>query len=363
MALPLLALGLLGGALGQEWWKNRQSAQLAEGLGPLLGQAPQPMGPEGPQGQMGMSGGSGLLADPADPSKQMEFARGVLALPGGQRALAQFDPMLGRALQSRQWTQSQERQSEQFQQSEARLTDQFAKQFGLSQENAALAAQEFGVRQQQWERNFAQQQAEAEVRRRNEAARLGMEQQRLALETRLAQGKLTEAQGLPKLSANYMYAPSASGIVAMPIPGSQDYAKGVQGEKSMVEATQQINDMLDIYMGREQVTPAGKKIRMGGSGTELWGENAARMSTIRGQIIANVAVLRNMGVLQGGELENIEKMLPDPTAWSGPFQRNKSTTAAYKELQRQFEQKLVSHREANPWLLPAPPPGTVSVSK
>ena len=82
------------------------------------------------------------------------------------------------------------------------------------------------------------------------------------------------------------------------------------------------------------------------------------MSTIRGQIIANVAVLRNMGVLQGGELENIEKMLP--TGWSGPFQRNKSTTAAYNELKRQFEQKLVGHRK-KPWLLPAPPPGTLPV--
>ena len=220
--------------------------------------------------------------------------------------------MLGRALQSKQWTQSEQRQAGQYQQTEARLTDQFSKEFGLSQENAALAARKFVVEQQHWQADFAQQQADAELRRRNEAARLGIEQQRLALETRSAQGKLTEAKDLPKLSANYMYAPSASGIVAMPIPGSQDYAKGVQGEQSMVEATQQINDLLDVYMGKEQTTPAGKKIRMGGSGTELWGEQAARMSTIRGQIIANVAVLRNMGVLQAGELENIDEDVARP---------------------------------------------------
>jgi hypothetical protein len=354
--LPLLALGLLaGGALGQDWYKNRQSAELAEALGPLLGKAPEAMGPEDPStGRMGLSGGAGLLADPADPTRQMQFARGLLGLPGGMQALQAFDPMLGRALQSKQWTQSQERQAQQYEQTESRLSEQFGKQFGLSQQQADEMARQHIVQQQQWEQTFAQQQAESRARQANQASQLDIERQRLGLE----RGKALAGEG-PKLSTGYMYAPSASGIVAMPMPGTQDYAKAKDGEGALQAADRQIGELLDTFMGKEQITPAGKKVRVGGSGTELWGEQASRMSMLRAQIVASLGKMQDAGVLQEGDFKRYEGLLPDPSSWSGPLSRNKSALTSYNTLRDEFGDKLKRHRDANPWLVPPPPPGTV----
>ena len=98
-------------------------------------------------------------------------------------------------------------------------------------------------------------------------------------------------------------------------------------------------------------------MRTGGTGTELWGEGSAKLATLRGGIIADVAKLRDMGVLQQGELENIEKQLPDPTSWTGPLQNNASTLSAYKALQEQFQQKRAAYLKAHPWMVPPPPAG------
>jgi hypothetical protein len=247
-------------------------------------------------------------------AKQMQFAQGLMGRPVGARRFA-YEPMLGRALQSRQHSQDTERQVQQYQQSEARLTDQFAKNYGLSQDQASEAARQHLVQQQQWEATFKAQRAET-------AARLGMERERLGLEER----RLSAAgEAGPKLPAGYMPVQSASGVVAMPAPGTPDYAKVTDGESSLVAAGQNIDRLLDIFMGVEQTTPASKKIRVGGTGSELWGEKAKEMSTIRSSIMTAMGQMQNAGVLQVGDFERYEKLLPDPSTVGGLFSRNKST--------------------------------------
>src|ERR1700752_232235 len=352
--LPLLALGLLGlgaGAYGQQWFNDRRQAQLADQMSPLLG-------PPAVPGRCGRDPGTGLLADPACRMRQMEFARGMLTLPGGARALSAFEPMLGRAVQSKQWGESQQRQSEQYQQTKARLSDQFSQQFGLSKQQADEMAAQHVTQQQQWERQFAAMEEQRKRQAQADAARLGIDYARLGLERQRVTQAGENGGILEQLPKGYMLTDSASGPVAAPIPGTAPYKDAVQGERSLVSAGQNIQQFLDLFAGKEQ-TVLGKVVRRGGTGTELTGEKSSQLSTMRSQIVADIAVLRNLGVLQAGEMKNIEDVLPDPTAVTSSWRANKSTQAAYETLLGQFQGKLKDYREANPWLLPPPPKGAV----
>jgi hypothetical protein len=356
--IPLLALGLLGGAAyGQQWFNDKSDAKLAEALGPLIGQGPQPMGPEDPAtGRMGLTGGTGLLADPADPTRQMQFAQGLLALPGGRQVLQSFDPMLGRALQSKQWTQQHDTQVQQYQLTHDTQVAQFAKQFGLNEQQARLAVDTFEKQQQQWQATF-------DAQRADEAERQRVAREQLALHGRTVAAEEARAKGGegPKLPTGYMWTQSASGIVPMPMPNTPDFVKAKDAEGALVGATQRDRRVARYLHGQEQTTPAGRESAIGRwTGTELWGEEKSQMGMIRAQIVASLGKMQDAGVLQQGDFERYEKLLPDPTSWTGPFSRNKSTLAAYRTLSEQFERKLKQHRESNSWLVPPPPPGTVA---
>jgi len=361
--LPLLALGLLtGGSLwgGNKLYQNavdERNAKLAEMLLPLLGQAPgAPMGPPDASGGMGGFQGQGLLADPGDPRRQAQFAQGILASPvpgAGRLGVSVLEQALGRATQARegalnrdqqagQFATTEQRQREQFSATEARLTEQFQREFGFSQEEAQRHARE-------WAASF-------DAQRKETAARLGIEQQRLDLERARVDRTGT---GIP---SGYMPTMSATGPTLMPMPGTKPYADTVETERSLATADQRINAMLDIFVGKERTTQGGRVVRDGGTGTELYGEQAARMSMIRSQIMADIGKLQNLGVLNPGDVERLDKTLPDPTSWHGPITSNSSIVAAYQQLQQEFRNKLANHRDANPWLLPPPPPGTVPVA-
>lgn len=368
--LPLLAMGLLTG--GGLWGGNKlyqsamddRNARLAEMLLPLLGQAAgTPMGPPDPQGGMGGAQGAGLLADPGDPRRQAQFAQGILGsgVPGaGKLGMGVLEQALARATQARegalgreqqqgQFNVSQERQGSQYQQTEARLAEQFRQQFGLSQSESERAAK-------QWQATFSAQRDET-------GQRLQMERDRIALERQRMEGAGEPGTAGGKIPAGYLPTMSATGPTLMPMPGTKPYADAVEGERNLATADQRIGSMLDIFAGKERTTAQGRVVRDGGSGTELYGEQAARLSMIRSQIMSDIGKLQNLGVLNPGDVERLDKTLPDPTSWHGPLTKNSSIVAAYEQLRTEFRNKLGTHREANPWLLPPPPPGTVPVAQ
>lgn len=305
---------------------------------------------------MGYQPGQGLLANPSDPARQLQFAAGLAAVPGkAGMGLDLLNAAFGRAQQADQFKAGQAQQQSQFDTSQNRQAEQFGKSFGLQQDQFANQKSEQQAQAERWAQNFAAQQEEARQRLANDNARLGLERERVGIARAGAETKQTAAE-LPKLSPGMMWAPSASGLVAAPIPGTKDYADAVGQHETLSGAEKRIARLVDLVAGEEQ-TVNGQKVRVGGAGSEAWGEKSATYSTLRAGIISDVAKLRDMGVLQAGEMANLEDQLPDPGSWQSTFRRNSSMVKAYQELGDQFKAKRSAHLKANPWMVPPPPAG------
>lgn len=319
----------------------------------LLGQAPD--NPEA-YGQQGPAfGGSGLLANPNDPTRQIAFASGIMGLPG---QLAQGSQLLNAAFQRAQAGQ-------QFNQQEQRLGSQFERTFE-QQGNQWQQGHELAIRQvneagayrdqqqQNWLAQFQQQQQQFLAQQRIALANLKIAQNNDARE----QAVIDARGGMPPAPAGSAWVKSAQGPVLAPLPGTKPYAEAVDTDGALETAQARIDRMLAIMKGEER-TVGGRRVQAGGAGsTELTGEKAAELSSLRAELISDIARLRNLGVLQSGEMERIEDALPDPTKFSSLLSSDSYTFKAYGTLKDQFKGKAATHRNANPWLLPAPPPGT-----
>jgi hypothetical protein len=289
-------------------------------------------------------GGSGLLADPrlaGDPSVRM--AAGVMGMPGGVNLGAN---LLQNALARLQ-------QGEQFTQQQGERRAEFNDQMGLQREEAA---------RRQWEgiANREDRRAEFGANQAWRDQQAGFERQRIGLQAQgLADQRARDAQkpGIgEKLPVGYMPVMSPLGAVAMPMPGTKPYADAKATDETLTQAQARLGELVGMIEGVETTTPRGRKVKTGGMGaTELWGEDAAKFSQLRSQVIADVAVLRNLGVLQGAEWEKIDEVLPDPTKLGSVFRRQDSTAKAYKTQRDLFKDATQRHRNSNPWLLPPVP--------
>jgi len=354
---PLIALGL-GMLAGNQWLGSQlQSAQrqkVADQYAGLLGAAPGPMGPPDEQGNMGYSGGWGLLADPTDINRQLQFAAGVASLPGQQvpgvnllnAGFARAQQQAEQAQQQRQWEQTFQRGGEQFAQGQ----QNWEKTYEAGRADAQAAADRFlqELRQrsayyqqqaEQWSKDFGLKQAEFDWNKQ-QAGKAG--------------------GGLPQLPTGYGYAIGPDGRpIAAPVEGTPDYVKAKQGAATLQGAVDNIGEMLDMIEGKEVVTPQGKKVRIGGMGTEPTGPMAAKYSVLRGNIIQAMGKLQEMGVLQKDEYDRISNGIPDPSSWGSYFTKNRTMGAGFEEAGKLFQQKLDQHYESNPWLTPPVPAGFV----
>ena len=98
--------------------------------------------------------------------------------------------------------------------------------------------------------------------------------------------------------------------------------------------------------------------------TELFGENSGTIRQLYAQAVADVAKIREMGVLQPGEMKNIEDRLVDPSSWSSVLTAKKTVQAQYDELRKSYADKLRGMGIAPPPdsigsanAPPPPPPG------
>jgi hypothetical protein len=289
-------------------------------------------------------GGSGLLAAPNDPRAQLKFAAGLMGLPG-QAGLGatMLNAAFQRAQQGEQFTeqmgenraQFRDRQNLALEEANARRWDSVA--------GREARAQEFAANQ-----DWRQQQAGFERQR------IGLQAQGLA--DARARADAAGAPDGPKLPVGYAPVMSPLGPVAMPLPGTKPYADAKATDETLTQAQARLSELVGMVEGVETTTPRGRKVKTGGIGsTELWGEDAAKFSQLRSQVIADVAVLRNLGVLQGAEWEKIDEVLPDPTKLGSVFRRTDSTAKAYKTQRDLFRDATQRHRNSNPWLLPPVP--------
>jgi hypothetical protein len=337
--VPLLALGLLAGnALANDYVDKSRREKLSEGLGGLLGK---PEGARaGDEGPVQVPG-SGLLADPSDIQKQMQFAQGLMGLPGGATALQSFAPLLNQAIQSKQWTAGQAQQADQYGRTEQRLVDQFAQTKDWQQQEADRL-------QSNWKAQFEQQAAQQAFQRQMEGARLQLSRQSEARQA------AADKVGSSKLPSGYGVVDTATGVSLAPMKGTENYAKAVGAEGAIVNAMGAIDSLMDQYLGKEVETRGGNVVRRGGVGSETWGPAAAEMAGKRGGLLAALGQAREMGVLDKNEYDRLTQQLPETGEW---FRGRGSWEAAYKEIRSQFAGKLKTHRAANPWLVPPPPPG------
>lgn len=337
--LGLLAFGL--GQLGAAYYQKQAQEKLQGLLGtPETARA----GEEGPV----QVPGTGLMADPSDLNKQMEFARGLLATPGGGAMLAKFAPMLQQAIQSKQFQQSEGRQADQFNRTEQRMGTQWQSEFDA---NKAYRDQQ----QANWQASFDQNAAQAAFQRQMEGARLQLARANADDERAYRQAQLDKKDsGMGAMPAGYGVVETASGKSLMPMPGTKDFATVKEGYGATQDAISNIEQYMDLYLGKETKTPGGNTVREGGMGSEWTGAGYAAMNAKRNAIIASLGKARDMGVLQEGEYKRLADSIPEADAW---FSKPKKFEAAMSGVRDEFRQKLVRQREANPWLVPPPPPG------
>jgi len=351
--LPLLlGLGLLA---GNDWFqkhmRDQQADEVASQYRGLLGTAPGAMGPPDEAGNMGHTSGTGLLADPTNMQRQLEFAAGVSGLRGQQSAGVN---LLNAAFNRAQQQQEADRTFGAGRDDAAAVQARFERTFGAGRDDAAAA-------QARWEADARRQAAEWQAGFGLQQATGARADKTLALEQHTQAWREEQAGAgskMPALPTGWVYQPGPAGqAVAAPIPGTTDYAKGVGTMESLQAAQGRLGQMLDLLEGKETTTANGRKVRLGGVGTELYGQTAAKYSVLRGQVISDIAKLRDMGVLQEGEQKRLEEQIADPTSIGSMLTRNSTIASGYQEMRQQFKDKVDQHLRANPWLIPQVPHG------
>jgi hypothetical protein len=146
------------------------------------------------------------------------------------------------------------------------------------------------------------------------------------------------------------YRGTGEGQGIAPAPGHPDVAKAQTEINALYEAKAIISRMKDLTSDFEN--------------REIWSEKGGAVETNYGQMTANIAKLRDMGVLQPGELANIERTLPKPSAMQSLAIPTKYTKGAWNELDRLLDEKVEKKRaQYKNWPLnyggnrPPPPPG------
>jgi hypothetical protein len=330
---------MVGGYFGrvQAAKQAAMEAPYRQQLNQLIGQAPtMDMGPPDPQGGFGAAGGTGLLANPQSPTNQLNFATGIMGLPGLTNLGAQFlQSGFQRAQQGQQFGQEQER---------------LANQFNLTRTDTAA---QHAQAQENFNRQFERAGSQFDITNANEVARLGMERQRLALaqsaDARAAAAAAAPGANLPALPQGWGYQQRNGEIVAAPAKNTPDYQKAIEARDSLTEGIKNADFILNTAWGAPRQVN-GETVRAGGVGFEAFGENSAPMALAYGQLRSALLKAQASGVIDKGEREAFEQQLGDPSTWTGVA--TKGQRKAYEAARQTLLNKQKTHMESNSWLIP-----------
>jgi hypothetical protein len=322
MAIPLglQLIGMLGlGNLYNRSLQQQDRTALQQGVQAGLGQpnsifdAEYFEGEEQPlQGNFNATG-SGLKADPFNPINQMDFATGIMGLPGGDQ--------FGQSVfsQALQFGQQNQRDAAGFSQ---RLLEQ-DRGFDESQ---ASQGREFGFRQ-----DLADQ---AAFQRADEFQRNLDQQIQLAQlkEGASMSGDPRSNPNLGSIGSGWSREVDGNGnVYDRPLPGTAPYNSAVEHIQSSENAVKLIDEQIRSISGE-----------FGGAGSELWGEESKRQGLRYRQITSMIGRLQNLGVLQEAEAKRLEDSLPDPSSITGALTSRDSMVAAYEELEKLFQNELIN---------------------
>jgi hypothetical protein len=194
--------------------------------------------------------------------------------------------------------------------------------------------------------------ASYELQRQETAARLQVQ----GLQAREIKNRLDLMDAEPKPIFPYGEPPKGYFPVINPVTQNPEYIPqpGTEQYNKAQAAVQEIeNIILDIQKFQKLVDKSGP------SGTEFFGPDAALLELQRGTILSRVAALRNLGVLQPAELENLDSQLPDPTSMlrnlfstmtafeitgTVPRKTRETILSPYTDLRKDFELRLTNAR-------------------
>lgn len=333
-----LGLGILG--TGRDYLQRRDAERVRGLLGEAGGNI---MGPPDEAGGMGYQPGYGLLADPSDPRRQLEYAAGIMGLPGMQGLGGNMlNQAFARLQQGQQFDVTRGDQREQFNLTRGdRLTEQERQ---ARMEQIRLDNWLMQYQAQRGDTMFSQRLA-ANADRRAEAA--------AAAERAAANNP---AALLPKPIAGYTWMQGRDGqLMQAPIRGTPDFVKATEGDDALAAAVGGIRRIFDIVDGAER-TVNGRVVRAGGTGFEMFGDKAGELGMLRSQVISALGKARDLGVLQKSDYEALSEQVPDFASNWAPYKGAKAR-GALTELQRQFEAKRQAMRRSNPWMEPVLPEG------
>jgi hypothetical protein len=109
----------------------------------------------------------------------------------------------------------------------------------------------------------------------------------------------------------------------------------VQGSPDYVKAQQEVNS---ASTGISTVDMMIKSIDE--SGSEMYGPESGRQAQLYGQILSEIAKLRDLGVLQPGEVEMMQDQLTDPSTMAGATTSKATMLAQYKQVRKMLDDKL-----------------------
>ncbi len=179
--------------------------------------------------------------------------------------------------------------------------------------------QDFSATQNELDRNFraGENRLDREQREAIAAARL-----KAQADSALPGG--VARQGSVPAGFNEYVAADGSTYMA-PAPGSQPYVDAQTEIETSENAIREIDTMLESIRA---------------SGSEMFGAEAGRQGLRYRNIVAAIAQLQNLGVLQEAEAERLEASIPDPSSITGATTSNDRMIASYEELQKLFQNKL-----------------------
>ncbi len=302
LLLPLLAgggikMGIERSLAQQDRNALQQAMQQQFGRGnvtgaPMIGSGPT-LNPDGSIAVGGGAAGPGMFS----PQQMAQGAIGLFGAPGG----AELGSQLFRDAAS--FYHQQQQQLAGFGQRD------------LEQERQ----QDFTATQDELDRNFRAEQNQMDRQQREAIAAAKLQAQANAA---LPGGPAR--QGSVPAGFNEYIAADGSSYLA-PAPGSQPYIDAQTEIETSENAIREIDTMLESIRA---------------SGSEMFGAEAGRQGLRYRNIVAAIAQLQNLGVLQEAEAERLENSIPDPSSITGATTSNDRMIAAYEELQKLFQNKL-----------------------
>jgi len=152
-----------------------------------------------------------------------------------------------------------------------------------------------------------------------------LQNQKRALEIQQAIEAANQPAGPERVGEN-MLIQGPDGPQLVPIPGGKVSREAQAKAASLGRLERNVAELSDL---------------VGEYGTELFGEVSGQMEAIHGAILGDLKNMFELGVLQQGDIEFLNKLVPDPTTLGNVKTGRKRLQAQYGRLMQEVQDRLL----------------------